>query len=283
MSQESERLVASWWIGAHSIFGERERLPREDRESIAHSSAQRCLCLLSDTRVMSLSSFLLPASKAKAKAIDKGLDDLFRASASVSLPGGLTSLAERMRIQAPPPYPSGSVATSSSDVAALNLEKKRKATEEVRGGKAKRSKAEAGAYQSSLLSSPGLTGSLAVTPSSSKATPRVPHAQHTDGERSSSEEDEDEVAEESVEEEEVEVEENTGSSDSDDEGDPSKLVHESLLKGAEKKAQSRNGKAKYVPSEETPAQRDARTVFVGNVAIEVVKSRVRFAHSVTFQ
>ena len=128
-----ERLVASWWIGAHSIFGASERLPRlgEDRESIAHSSAQRCLCLLSDTRVMILSSFLLPASKAKAKAIDKGLDDLFRASASVSLPGGLTSLAERMRIQAPPPYPSGSIATSSSDVAALNLEKKRKATEEA--------------------------------------------------------------------------------------------------------------------------------------------------------
>ena len=92
ISEESERLVASWWIGAHSIFGVRERLPRlgEDRESIAHSSAQRCLCLLSDTRVMSLTSFLLPASKAKVKAIDKGLDDLFRASASVSLPGGLS-------------------------------------------------------------------------------------------------------------------------------------------------------------------------------------------------
>ncbi len=35
---------------------------------------------------MSLSSFLLPGDKkAKAKVIDKGLDDLFRSTASVSL------------------------------------------------------------------------------------------------------------------------------------------------------------------------------------------------------
>ncbi|TFK93092.1 hypothetical protein K466DRAFT_572710 [Polyporus arcularius HHB13444] len=61
-------------------------------------------------------------------------------------------------------------------------------------------------------------------------------------------------------------------SDSGEEGDPSKLVHESLLKG-KAKTQPRQGKAKYVPSEETSAQRDARTVFVGNVAVEVAKSR----------
>ena len=64
-------------------------------------------------------------------------------------------------------------------------------------------------------------------------------------------------------------------SDSDGEGDPSKLVHESLQKGAQTKGQSRHGKQKFVPSEETPEQRDARTVFVGNVAVEVTKSRVR--------
>ncbi|KAI0826904.1 hypothetical protein BC628DRAFT_1319495 [Trametes gibbosa] len=37
--------------------------------------------------------------------------------------------------------------------------------------------------------------------------------------------------------------------------------------------QSRNGKAKYVPSEETAEDRDARTLFVGNVAVEITKSR----------
>ena len=79
-------------------------------------------------------------------------------------------------------------------------------------------------------------------------------------------EDEGGPAEEDVEE---------ASSESDDEGDPSKLVHESLQKGAPPKGQSRHGKSKFIPSEETPEQRDARTVFVGNVAVEVAKSRVR--------
>ena len=70
-------------------------------------------------------------------------------------------------------------------------------------------------------------------------------------------------------------EEEDATSDSDGEGDPSKLVHESLQKGAQTKGQSRHGKQKFVPSKETPEQRDARTVFVGNVAVEVTKSRVR--------
>ncbi|KAI0356406.1 hypothetical protein OH77DRAFT_1400622 [Trametes cingulata] len=69
------------------------------------------------------------------------------------------------------------------------------------------------------------------------------------------------------------AESSSSDSDSDDEGDPSKLVHESLLKGGQSKGQSRHGKTKYVPEEETPEQRDARTVFVGNVAVEVTKSR----------
>lgn len=62
-------------------------------------------------------------------------------------------------------------------------------------------------------------------------------------------------------------------SDSDEEGDPSKLVHESVAAGG--KTKSASGKVKFVPSEETAEQRDARTVFVGNVPVEVVKSRVR--------
>ncbi|KAH9851826.1 hypothetical protein C2E23DRAFT_732469 [Lenzites betulinus] len=68
-------------------------------------------------------------------------------------------------------------------------------------------------------------------------------------------------------------EDESGSKESDDEGDPSTLVHESLLKDGTTKGQSRNGKAKYVPSEETADDRDARTLFVGNVAVEITKSR----------
>ncbi|KAI0771411.1 hypothetical protein BC629DRAFT_1442025 [Irpex lacteus] len=59
-------------------------------------------------------------------------------------------------------------------------------------------------------------------------------------------------------------------SESDEEGDPSKLIHESLLKDNKSKG---GAKKKYVPAEETPEQRDARTIFIGNVPTEVVTSR----------
>ena len=68
------------------------------------------------------------------------------------------------------------------------------------------------------------------------------------------------------------------SDESDDEGDPSKMVHESLLKGGAAKDTSRAGKVKHVPTEETTEQRDARTLFIGNVAVEVTKSKVRRYH-----
>ncbi|KAI0754878.1 hypothetical protein C8Q80DRAFT_1141625 [Daedaleopsis nitida] len=176
---------------------------------------------------MSLASFLLPgSSKGKAKAIDTGLDDLFRSTASA------------LSFDAAP------TKVPSSD-------KKRKASGDVPTAKVKRSKSEA-----------------TVTPSSSKAPPKASKRLQTPVE-DSSDSDEDE-GDAQVEDESLD----TGSSDSsEDEGDPSTLVHESLLKGGEKKSQSRNGKAKAMPSEETPGQRDVRTVFVGNVAIEVTKSR----------
>lgn len=65
--------------------------------------------------------------------------------------------------------------------------------------------------------------------------------------------------------------------DSEDEGDedevdPSTLVHESVKKSSKK---SRGPKVKYVPSEETPELRDQRTVFVGNLPIDVASKKVR--------
>lgn len=47
--------------------------------------------------------------------------------------------------------------------------------------------------------------------------------------------------------------------------------HETQTRTRKKKTK----KAKYVPPDESPAQRDARTVFIGNVSIDIVKSRVR--------
>ncbi|KAF8195586.1 hypothetical protein BJ912DRAFT_957479 [Pholiota molesta] len=69
---------------------------------------------------------------------------------------------------------------------------------------------------------------------------------------------------------------------SDEEGDPSKLVHESLTK---KNKKARTPKAKHVPKEETPEQRDQRTIFVGNLPIELASKKIesiRF-RSIPFQ
>ncbi|VDC01324.1 unnamed protein product [Peniophora sp. CBMAI 1063] len=62
-------------------------------------------------------------------------------------------------------------------------------------------------------------------------------------------------------------------SDSDD-ADAPPPVHESLLPKIERRDRGKKkDKTRYVPPGETKEQRDARTVFVGNVPVEVVKSK----------
>lgn len=53
--------------------------------------------------------------------------------------------------------------------------------------------------------------------------------------------------------------------------------HESLSQSKEKEKKSKHSavkKIKYVPEEETAGQRDARTIFVGNLPAQIAKSRV---------
>lgn len=76
----------------------------------------------------------------------------------------------------------------------------------------------------------------------------------------------------------IRVEHDSDETDSDEEGDPSKLIHESLLKDKGSKGASK-GKAKFIPSDETLELRRARTIFVGNVPVEVVKGKVRIKRS----
>lgn len=61
-------------------------------------------------------------------------------------------------------------------------------------------------------------------------------------------------------------------SDSESDGDPSRLVHESVLNSGKSKHGPRT---KFVPESETAEQRNERTVFVGNVPVDLVKDRVR--------
>lgn len=64
----------------------------------------------------------------------------------------------------------------------------------------------------------------------------------------------------------------------DEEEDASRLVHESLSgpKSRKDRRGKRTKKEKFVPQEETIEQRNDRTIFVGNVAVEVAKSKVCF-------
>ena len=63
--------------------------------------------------------------------------------------------------------------------------------------------------------------------------------------------------------------------ESDDEG-PTKLIHESLQKKI--KTTVRTPKLKYVPEDETPNLRDQRTIFVGNLPIELASKKVSQWH-----
>lgn len=71
-----------------------------------------------------------------------------------------------------------------------------------------------------------------------------------------------------------EVPVNDADSESDEEeSNPSDLVHESLT--GTSKAKSKHGpKQKYTPPDETPPQRDQRTIFIGNLPLQVAQKRV---------
>ncbi|KAG7445534.1 uncharacterized protein BT62DRAFT_932633 [Guyanagaster necrorhizus] len=64
--------------------------------------------------------------------------------------------------------------------------------------------------------------------------------------------------------------EKDGESESDE--DPSKLVHESVAQSGPSAGHS-SQKRKFVPSDETQMQRDLRTIFVGNLSIEVAQKK----------
>src|SRR5712671_313225 len=60
---------------------------------------------------------------------------------------------------------------------------------------------------------------------------------------------------------------------SDSEGDASQLVHETMVK-KDRPSKTRPRHVHHVPPDETKEQRDARTIFLGNVPQEVAKSKV---------
>ncbi|KIP03853.1 hypothetical protein PHLGIDRAFT_37234 [Phlebiopsis gigantea 11061_1 CR5-6] len=201
---------------------------------------------LAHSSIMSFSSFLLTTDgkKDKGKSIDKGLDNIFRST--LRAPSSATASTSKFA-------PEAFVAKSA---------KKRKLQgQETSSANAKKSRKESRAAPNAE-NPPEIVqkNTQASKPTSSKAKRPQDEAESSG---SDDNKDEDEHQGEGV---------GGDSDDSDaDEGDLSKLVHESVASGG--KAKSASAKVKFVPSEETTEQRDARTVFVGNVPVEVVKSR----------
>ena len=75
-------------------------------------------------------------------------------------------------------------------------------------------------------------------------------------------------------------EQNSSSSDpGEDDGEYVPPVHESLARVAGPDSASSSKKSrKYVPSDETPDQRELRTIFVGNVPSRVMTTKVSWCH-----
>lgn len=261
---------------------------------------------------MSLSSFLLGAEKSKNKgkdkAIDTGLDDLFR---STVRPGYLphSAYSNFLLVQAVASKAQTRALSSSKPSTSTDRKRKEAPVEAFSAAKStKRSKRETDP-QSRAKSEHSLsewfrfltfTFNVVVTakaPLSKHVSEDTESINVASGSESEEDEEQDsaEGEEEESEEEEVaaivddleedgENEDGEGDvgaanaedeaakvSDSDDEGDPSQMVHEAVTKGGK----AGSSKKKYVPSEETPEQRNARTIFIGNVPVDVVKSRVR--------
>lgn len=64
--------------------------------------------------------------------------------------------------------------------------------------------------------------------------------------------------------------------DGDDDAQTNPPTHESLGNGKTSTSKSRGSNKKFVPEGETNEQRNARTIFVGNLPVEVAKSKVNF-------
>jgi nucleolar protein 12 len=61
---------------------------------------------------------------------------------------------------------------------------------------------------------------------------------------------------------------------SDSEGDASRLTHETVAAKKDRSNKQRIKHAHHVPPDETNEQRDARTIFLGNVPTDVAKHKV---------
>ncbi|KAF9077008.1 hypothetical protein BDP27DRAFT_1254983 [Rhodocollybia butyracea] len=202
---------------------------------------------------MALSSLLLASGK-KTAAVDAELDALFKTS--VALPTPVVSAGPS----------SGSLKRKHQDASSITSDyvpKKHKVK------------------QVTEQKSPSISEKAKPKKKRSKATVQKSHEDaETDSEDDDSELETKYLSRKlkgkgkgkaSVEDEDMETEEDA-SSDDDDEEDKSPPVHESLTKKQRTKKVPKP-KTKYAPADETVERRNARTIFVGNLSVEVSQKK----------
>ncbi|KAH7923351.1 hypothetical protein BV22DRAFT_1036440 [Leucogyrophana mollusca] len=184
---------------------------------------------------MSLSSLLLgPKAAGKLKALDTDLDALFGP-----------------QVHAAP--------VANAILASPKSEKKRKPTKSSDEPSGKRTKVDSDTMPV-ISESPA---KLKAKVQKGRGSQLIAKEDDPDGERS-------DVSKPSV----AVLKDAVTQSESDTDGDPSSLVHQSLRKdGSVRGKRSSGHKEKYIPHGETPDQRNARTIFIGNLSAEVAQKR----------
>jgi len=233
---------------------------------------------------MSLSSFLL--GKRHSKDIDGDLDSLLRSSVRLLHPQPFRGLilGPFVQISTPPTNPSTALTNSGA-------KRRRDASKDAVPSLVKRKKSVDARKQPSLR--PPRTTHLG---SRSKATKErkvteVPNkkAETNESPAESDDEDADAGLEEAYERKvrfgkQVATRSSRNkeqpSSSSESEGETSQLVHETAVKkNKNRRSRTRPGKVHSSPPDETKEERDARTIFLGNVPMEVAKGKVLYTMS----
>ena len=116
---------------------------------------------------------------------------------------------------------------------------------------------------------------LLPDPRANLPTPKLPRAKSLKGPRNGIEKKTASPPVYNSEQEEGPRDEDAGES-SDDEHTTAPPVHETITKNGKKSSVATRSRSAYVPSGETKEQREARTVFIGNIPMEVAKSKVYY-------
>ncbi|GJJ12991.1 hypothetical protein Clacol_007240 [Clathrus columnatus] len=226
---------------------------------------------------MSLASLLLGGNSNKSSNVDNELDTLFKSQQPTPLPKPVPSQA----IPKADPKPE-----HETPVESLNRKRKEPPVKKSPSNVVKRQKPDVTKPSSSSKSH----GPSPVKASTSISKTRK--GQELSSENSDSEDDDpalednylsrthaskkapapEETDDDSKSEETVEKDESSEDEDDDYDLNAPPPKHETQTT-SQARIRKKAKKSKYVPPDESPAQRDARTIFIGNVPIEVIKSR----------